>query len=64
MCFKTDGGLRPIAIGNTLRRLVAKLCCRAVREDMSSYLLPYQMLFRTRLGCDAAIHAARIFALG
>lgn len=60
---KKDGGIRPIAVGNTIRRLVAKLCCRAVKLDMSSYLQPHQVGFGTPLGCEAAIHATRMFAM-
>lgn len=59
---KKDGGVRPIAIGNTLRRLVAKLGCKAVRGAMSTYLQPHQVGFGTHLGCEAAIHATRLFA--
>ncbi|XP_063359932.1 uncharacterized protein LOC134649149 [Cydia amplana] len=60
---KKEGGVRPIAVGCTLRRLVAKLGCRAVRGEMASYLQPHQVGFGTRLGCEAAIHAVRAFAL-
>lgn len=58
---KKGGGLRPIAIGSTFRRLVAKLGCRAVREEMAAYLRPFQLGFGIRLGCEAAIHATRAF---
>ena len=30
---KQGGGLRPIAIGETIRRLVSKCCCEATTED-------------------------------
>ncbi|XP_011555023.3 uncharacterized protein LOC105386209 [Plutella xylostella] len=60
---KKDGGIRPIAVGNVIRRLVAKLGCRAVRQGMSSYLQPRQLGFGVPLGCEAAIHATRSFAL-
>ena len=30
---KKQGGVRPIAVGETLRRLVSKVLCQAVRED-------------------------------
>lgn len=60
---KKDGGIRPIAIGNTIRRLVAKLGCRSVREEMAMYLQPCQIGFGTPLGCEAAIHATRHFAM-
>ncbi|KAJ2937326.1 hypothetical protein O0L34_g17637 [Tuta absoluta] len=59
---KKDGGVRPIAVGSTIRRLVAKLGCRAVREDMATHLQPHQVGFGTVLGCEAAIHATRAFA--
>ncbi|KAL0860219.1 hypothetical protein ABMA27_010526 [Loxostege sticticalis] len=55
---KKDGGIRPIAVGSVFRRLTAKLCCRSVKEAMSSYLQPNQLGFGTALGCEAAIHSA------
>ncbi|KAI5642477.1 reverse transcriptase (RNA-dependent DNA polymerase) domain-containing protein [Phthorimaea operculella] len=60
---KKDGGVRPIAIGSTIRRLTTKLGCRAVKEDMSTYLRPRQLGFGTKLGCEAAIHAIRAFVM-
>lgn len=59
---KKEGGVRPIAVGSTYRRLVAKLGCRAVRERISLYLQPHQLGFGTQRGCEAAIHATRSFA--
>lgn len=60
---KKDGGLRPIAVGSTYRRLVAKLACGFVKERMASYLQPHQLGFGVKLGCEAAIHATRAFSL-
>ncbi|XP_061724753.1 uncharacterized protein LOC133530732 [Cydia pomonella] len=60
---KKDGGIRPIAIGTTIRRLVAKLGCRAVRDEMATFLQPCQVGFGTPLGCESAIHATRHFAM-
>ena len=37
---KKDGGVRPIAVGCTLRRMVAKVACRTVLERMGSLLAP------------------------
>ncbi|XP_049875922.1 uncharacterized protein LOC126373729 [Pectinophora gossypiella] len=59
---KKDGGVRPIAVGSTFRRLVAKVGCHAVRDGISDYLQPHQVGFGTKLGCEAAIHATRVFA--
>lgn len=58
---KNSGGIRPIAIGCTLRRLVSKLACRSVRESISSYLNPIQLGFGTKGGCESAIHVTRTF---
>jgi hypothetical protein len=58
---KKDGGLRPIAIGNCLRRLTSKLACFQSRNIVNSYLSPHQLGVATKLGCEAAIHTTRTF---
>lgn len=35
---KIDGGVRPIAIGSTFRRLVAKVGCRGVSDRVKEYI--------------------------
>ena len=40
---KKSGGVRPIAVGCTLRRLVAKLAGNMVVEDMAGLLSPRQL---------------------
>ena len=37
---KSDGGVRPIAVGCTLRRLVAKVAGRKIMEEMGELLAP------------------------
>ncbi|CAL1143640.1 unnamed protein product [Cladocopium goreaui] len=39
---KKQGGVRPIAVGETLRRLVSKVLCQAVREDAVNHFWPLQ----------------------
>jgi len=39
---KKQGGVRPIAVGETLRHLVSKLLCQAVREDAVNHFWPLQ----------------------
>ena len=56
---KKSGGLRPIAIGNILRRLTSKLVARAVNGRMEQLLAPHQMGVGVRGGCEAAVHAVR-----
>jgi hypothetical protein len=58
---KKDGGLRPIAIGNCLRRLTSKLASFQSRNIVNSYLSPHQLGVATKLGCEAAIHTTRTF---
>ena len=56
---KKTGGLRPIAVGYTLRRLAAKVCCRHVVERGAAFLKPKQLGFGVRGGAEAVVHAAR-----
>jgi hypothetical protein len=54
-------GIRPIAIGNCLRRLTSKLACFQSRNIVNSYLSPHQLGVATKLGCQVAIHTTRTF---
>ena len=56
---KKDGGLRPIVVGNTWRRLAAKVACRHVYERCAEFLAPRQLGFGVSGGAEAAAHAAR-----
>ncbi len=58
---KKDGGIRPIAVGNTFRRLAAKLGCNSVRDYISNLFRPIQLGFGVKGGCEAIIHAVRTF---
>lgn len=58
---KKDGGIRPIAVGNTLRRLVAKAAVRRVSQEAAAMLKPTQLGFGVQQGCEAAAHAARVY---
>mgnify|MGYP003530166697 FL=1 len=58
---KKDGGIRPIAVGCTLRRLVAKAACRAVKSKMAALLAPVQLGFGIKHGIEAAVHAGRLY---
>ena len=56
---KKCGGVRPIAVGNTLRRVVGKVVSRSVQQEMGDFLRPVQLGYGTRAGCEAAIHSVR-----
>ena len=58
---KNDGGVRPIAVGNSLRRLVAKVASARVVSEMSDLLAPRQLGFGVQGGAEAAVHAARLY---
>ena len=58
---KKEGGIRPIAVGCTLRRLVAKVTSFGVRDEMAALLAPRQLRYGVKGGAEAAVHAARIY---
>ena len=60
---KPDGGIRPIAVGCTLRRLVSRILTTRVRPQLAAYLSPHQLGFGVPGGCEAAIHAVRKYCL-
>ena len=58
---KKGGGVRPIAVGCTLRRLTAKTASTAIMKRMGSLLAPRQLGYGTPLGAEAAAHSARLY---
>ena len=58
---KPGGGVRPIAIGCTLRRLASKCAGSHIAEAMGATLAPLQLGYGTPLGAEAVVHAARRF---
>ena len=58
---RKGGGVRPIAVGCTLRQLVAKVAVLKVRDEMSALLSPRQLGYGITNGAEAAVHAARLY---
>ena len=56
---KKEGGVRSIAVGCTLRRLVAKIAGFRVLENMATLLASRQLGYGIRGGAEATVHAAR-----
>ena len=56
--IKKNGGHRPIAVGEVLRRLTSKCIARKATADTSDYLAPHQLGVGVKGGAEAAIHAA------
>ena len=58
---KKDGGLRPIAVGSVYRRLPCRIAAHHAASLLAPDFRPVQLGVGTRLGCEAAVHAAREF---
>ena len=56
---KKNGGIRPIAVGETIRRIACKCAMRQVEPQLTSLLTPLQLGCGVRAGLDAAIHSTR-----
>ena len=56
---KPGGGIRPIAVGNILSRLVAKSAVLLLGGEIGELLRPTQLGFGTPGGCEGAVHATR-----
>ena len=59
---KKDGGIRPIAVGCSYRRLVAKASIKKYSSVLGSKLRPVQLGYGTSGGCEASVHAVRQYA--
>ncbi|XP_065313967.1 uncharacterized protein LOC135923246 [Gordionus sp. m RMFG-2023] len=57
---KPNKDIRPIAIGSTYHRLVAKLIASRIKHDAAHILSPYQLGVGIPGGCEAAVHLTRI----
>ena len=58
---KKSGGIRPIAVGLTLRRLASKCANSFGVRKLAGYFYPHQLGIGTPGGCEAAVHSARRF---
>ena len=59
--IKKDGGIRPIAVGLTLRRLVSKIANSSAIESCTTTLAPTQLGVGVKGGAEALIHSARLY---
>ena len=59
---KPAGGIRPIAVGEILRRLTGKCLMSVVREDARSYFWPVQVGVGVPKGAEKAVHCVRAWA--
>ena len=55
--YKRQGGVRPIAVGEILRRITSRLCCSAVKPQLPDFFLPSsQVGVGVKGGLEAAVH--------
>ena len=58
--IKPGGVVHPIAVGETLRRLVSKVCCFAIHPTLPDTFLPFgQVGVGVSGGLEAAVHSLR-----
>ena len=58
---KEDGGVRPIAVGFTLRRLAAKIVMHANKDFCTLEFSPHQLGVGCPKGAEIAVHAVRSY---
>ena len=56
---KKTGGIRPIAAGDTFRRLVAKCHCKTNKDSLKEHFLPDQVGVAVAGGAEALVHLTR-----
>jgi len=56
---KPDGGIRPIAVGCTWRRLAAKVLIRLFNSEFRKFFEPLQLGVGTSKGAEAIIHTTK-----
>lgn len=54
--LKKDGNIRPVAVGEILRRLISKLAMRKIRQKAAEYLSPLQVGVGVEGGIEAILH--------
>ena len=56
-----EGGLRPIAVGQTLCRMVAKCAAHQILHTVGADIAPQQLWCGIPLGCKATVHVACLY---
>ena len=58
---KNGDAIRPIAVGEIIRRIVSKVACSSVLSDASKLLVPHQVGVGVPAACESVIHSVRDF---
>ena len=60
MCIRDrNPGLRPIGVGETLRRIIGKTVAKVLKNEVADAVGSLQVCAGQDAGCEAAIHALR-----
>ena len=57
--IEEEVGVRPIGVGEILRRIIGKAVMGVLKEEIKEAVGPLQTCSGHKSGCEAAIHAAR-----
>ena len=57
---KNEVDIRPIAVGNCIRRLVARAACSCLKKEMADYLTPHQYGVSTPGGAEVMSHLIQL----
>ena len=60
---KKDGGIRPIAVGTTFRRLTTKVGLKPISRQLGTFFRSNQLGYASKGGSEAAAHAARHYLM-
>lgn len=58
---KKSGGIRPIAVGNTWRRLAAKVVVARITPQLIDHFSPHQLGVGVKGGAEIGAHTARVY---
>ena len=58
---KKDGGTRPIAAGESLRRVIGKVLCSRIKSKASTFFAPLQFGVACSHGTERIVHRTRTF---
>ena len=59
MALRKPNGTRPIAAGETFRRITSKVAVELISDQARTILEPIQLGVKTPNGCEATIHTTR-----
>ena len=53
-------GIRPLAIGHTIRRFVSRCACHTMKEKFEAFFSPVQLGVGVKGGAETIVHAVEL----